>query len=62
MWSRDVGGELNRNNPYNQECTESCETKTQHQRQTTSREREDYAYLARSKSFGNMFGRVQLIN
>lgn len=57
MWSRD-GGELNRSDPHNQECTESGETKTQHQKQTTTREREDYAYLARLESFGNMFGRV----
>jgi len=32
------------------------------QKQTPSREREDYAYLARSDSFGNVFGRIQLIN
>ena len=51
----------NWNKPQNQECKEWSERK-KNQKQTLSREREDYAYLARSESFGNIFGRIQLIN
>lgn len=41
---------------------EVTEKKKKKQKQTPSREREDDAYLARSESVGNIFGRIQLIN